>query len=133
MEKTLIKNKAVFFGDECELPYLHSSDAISHLYVRKSRENEGKEEILYNPSGSLDRSYMTSLKALHIYHTNIESLRQLGTGWCNLKELSILYGKLVDLSGLSSFSSLEYLFLAFNQITSLSDLMFHPSIKCLDL
>lgn len=76
---------------------------------------------------------MTSLKSLHIYHTSIDSLRQLGTGWCNLKELSIVYGRLADLSGLSSFCSLEFLFLGFNMITSLSDLMFHPSIKCIDL
>ena len=34
----MVKNKAVYFGEQCELPYLHSSDAISHLYVRKAKE-----------------------------------------------------------------------------------------------
>jgi hypothetical protein len=130
-EKILIKNKAVFFGEDCELPYLHSSDAISSLYTRK--KEEGKDELLFNPANTIDNSYMTSLKSLHIYHTAFDSLRQLGTGWCHLKELSIVYGRLADLSGLSSFCSLEFLFLGFNMIVSLSDLMFHPSIKCVDL
>lgn len=44
-----------------------------------------------------------------------------------------MYGRLIDLSGLSSFSSLEELFISFNQISSLSDVMFHPTIKCIDL
>ena len=39
----------------------------------------------------------------------------------------------MDLSGLSSFSSLEELFVGFNQISSLSDVMFHPTIRCIDL
>ena len=60
-------------------------------------------------------------------------MRQLGTGWSNLKELTIIYGTLSDLSGLSSFSSLEYLFVSYNKIESLSDLMFHPTIRCIDL
>ena len=51
--KVLIKNKAVFFGEDCELPYLHSSDAISHMYTRKGQEQETTPTVLYNPPPSV--------------------------------------------------------------------------------
>jgi hypothetical protein len=69
--KTLIKQKAVFFGEDCDLPYLQSSDTISHLYAKKSYEQDQAEAVLFNPPASIDRSFMTSLKSLHIYHTSV--------------------------------------------------------------
>ena len=60
-------------------------------------------------------------------------MRDIGTGWSNLQSLSIYFGKIKDFGGLGGFPNLEYLHCPFNQIESVSDLMFHPTIVSLDL
>jgi len=60
-------------------------------------------------------------------------LRDIGTGWSNLIQLSVYYGRLKDLSGLNAFPSLQYLHCPFNSISTLSDLMFHPTLLSIDL
>lgn len=89
-----------------ELPYLHSSDAISYLYER-AKSDKANPEPLINPPSSINASLLTSLKSLYLYYTAIDSLRQLGTGWSNLKSLTVMCScELRDLSGLSIFPSL---------------------------
>lgn len=74
------------------------------------------------------------MKSLYLYYTGIDSVRQLGTGWSNLKSLTIMCSRqLRDLSGLSIFPSLEHLYCPFNQISDISDLMYHSSLRCVDL
>jgi Leucine-rich repeat (LRR) protein len=57
----------------------------------------------------------------------------MGTGWSNLLQLSIYYGKLKDLSGINAFPSLQYLNCPFNCIEAVSDVMFHPTLFSIDL
>ena len=115
------------------MPYLHSSDAISHLHARRGPAQVEKETPLFNPPASIEPHRLTSLRTLLFYHVPLESLRQLGTGWGQLREISVVFGKLEDFSGLSSFCSLEYLFASFNQIGRLGDVMMHPTLRCIDL
>lgn len=118
------------------MPYLQASQALETLYSAEQRKSQfasaAAVPILLNPPAS--SPHLSNLKSLHIYYQpSLESLRQLGTGWSHLVELSILYSSLAELSGLSSFSSLECLFLGYNCVETLSELMFHPRLRCLDL
>jgi Leucine-rich repeat (LRR) protein len=56
----------------------------------------------------------------------------MGTGWSNLIELSVYFGKLKDLGGLNAFLSLQYLHCPFNSIATISDVMFHPTLISID-
>lgn len=101
----MLIDRAVYYGN-VELPYLHSSDAISCLY-EKSKADKGSPEALINPPPNISAHLLTNLKSLYLYYTPIDSLRQLGTGWSNLKSLTVMCSaELRDLSGLSIFPSL---------------------------
>lgn len=99
-------DKAVYYGN-VELPYLHSSDAIASIYERPKGFEKAKEQILINPPTNVNPHFLTNVKNLYLYYTPIDTLRQLGTGWSNLKSLTIMCSdQLRDLSGLSIFPSL---------------------------
>jgi Leucine-rich repeat (LRR) protein len=77
---------------------------------------------------------LINLKGLYLYYTALDSVRQLGTGWCNLKNLTVMCSyQLKDLSGLSIFPTLQCLFVPHNNIADISDLMYHPILQCVDL
>jgi Leucine-rich repeat (LRR) protein len=86
---------------------------------------------LYNPPANNPYA-LTKVKYLSIYYCKIESLRDMGTGWSNLIQLSVYFGSLKDLSGLNAFPSLEYLNCPFNSISTISDLMFHSTMVSVD-
>ena len=122
----------MYYGD-VDLPYLHSSDAIACLYERK-KEDRNSQEPLLNPSPNIASHLLANVKNLYLYYTGIDSVRQLGTGWSNLKSLTIMCSRnLRDLSGLSIFPSLEHLFVPNNCISEISDLMYHGTLKSIDL
>ena len=74
------------------------------------------------------------MKHIYLYYTNIESLRQLGTGWSNLKSLSVFRSsELRDLGGANIFPNLENLFVPHNNIREISDVMYHSSLRCIDV
>ena len=81
-------DRAVYYGN-VDLPYLHSSDAIASLYEKKKDQSNSQEPLL-NPSPNISSHILAGVKSLYLYYTGIDSLRQLGTGWSNLKSLTIM-------------------------------------------
>ncbi|CAG9333533.1 unnamed protein product [Blepharisma stoltei] len=73
------------------------------------------------------------LKELKLNGSCIESLRDLGTGWSELRVLWVVRTGLVEFEGISGFPKLSELYAAFNAVTDLSCLMFNDSLQVLDI
>jgi Leucine-rich repeat (LRR) protein len=87
------------------------------------------EEMSLHKFGSI----CPNLSELKLSGSNIPSIRELGTDWSNLEVLWLVRSNLNDIDGISAFPKLKELFCAFNNISSLSGLMFHDSLQILDL
>ena len=87
------------------------------------------EEIGIHKYGSI----CPNLIELKLSGSSIPSVRELGTEWCQLEVLWLVRCCLNDIDGISAFPKLKELYCAFNNISSLSGLMFHDSIQILDL
>ena len=59
--------------------------------------------------------------------------RDLGTSLANLRVLWLSRSGLIDLDGIPTFTCLEEIYLAYNEISDLSSLSMLENLKCLDL
>lgn len=103
--------------------HIYDLPAIKTLELRVDTE----EDTLYNLGQACPRC-----KQLKLNGSNIETLRDLGTTWSNLQVIWVVRTGLVELE-LSALPNLKELYAAFNNITSLSSLMFHERLEILDL
>lgn len=87
------------------------------------------EEIGIHKYGSI----CPNLIELKLSGSSIPSIRELGADWAQLEVLWLVRSCLNDLDGISAFSKLKELYCAFNNLTSLSGLMFHESLQILDI
>jgi Leucine-rich repeat (LRR) protein len=76
---------------------------------------------------------MPSLQELRLNESSIPSVRDLGTGLANLRILFLCRSSLQDLGGISALSSLEELYVSFNDIKEIYHLVTHESLQVLDL
>ncbi|OHT04749.1 hypothetical protein TRFO_06183 [Tritrichomonas foetus] len=75
-----------------------------------------------------------NLRKLRLNNSIIPNVRDIGCSFVGLKFLSLARCGISDLSGISTLSStLEELYLAFNNITDVADLLGMDSLKVLDL
>ena len=74
---------------------------------------------------------LDNLQYLHLAHSVIHSLRDIGTTLKNLQILNLEYSKLKDTSGLNSFPQLKELYIGNNLVSDLSGVAFHDSLVIL--
>lgn len=77
--------------------------------------------------------YLPNLKQLKLNSSVIPKVRDLGTSLSHLRILWMTRSCLYDLDGLPAFTSLEELYLAFNEISDLSPCSMLDNLKVLDL
>ncbi|XP_048805357.1 leucine-rich repeat-containing protein 56 [Lagopus muta] len=78
-------------------------------------------------------AYLPNLRELKLNNSLLVSVRDLGTTLSHLHVLCMVCCGLLDLDGISAFSSLKELYIAYNKISDLCPLSFLDHLEVLDL
>eukprot|EP00931_Biecheleriopsis_adriatica_P061671 TRINITY_DN37093_c0_g1_i1.p1 TRINITY_DN37093_c0_g1~~TRINITY_DN37093_c0_g1_i1.p1 ORF type:complete len:573 (+),score=142.97 TRINITY_DN37093_c0_g1_i1:98-1816(+) len=76
---------------------------------------------------------LPNLQQLRLSQSHICTIRDLGTSLQNLKVLWLCRSSLQDLGGITALTSLEELYVSFNDITDLDPLLAHEALQIVDL
>ncbi|XP_078482512.1 uncharacterized protein LOC100176462 [Ciona intestinalis] len=77
--------------------------------------------------------YLPKLMQLKLSHSNIPSVRDIGTSLNNLSVLWMSRCSLCDVNGITSLQNLQELYVAYNNIDDISPISFLDSLEVLDL